>query len=714
MQNTSPLTPLEPCEWLNKLVINLWPNYMEPRLSHKLAEILMNKLKEKKPNFIENIELQEFSLGLAPPALGMQCTYWTTEVDEQVLHTGFEWDTNEMSILLAATLAGPINRSVRFVINSLHLEGDLRIVPILGGHSVLYSFESTPEIRIGVAFGGASESTPSIEIPGISSWLENVMSDSLNQTMVEPHRKCFSFPAVDLNKSASDAIISVTVVSGNNLGAPQSNSSRSRNENDPSTIKHKNTLVEVRLEHMTRKTSNCHGGGLSPRWDETFDMMLHGSSGSIYFNVYEQCSTSVEFRPLGQCKIKVKYTQDGSTVFWAIGTNNSSIAMRAEHCGKEVTMTVPLEGNDFAEITVKLLVKEWHFTQVPRLQGVLGSLSSFQATTGRILKISVAEGKNLAAKDKSGKSDPYVLLQYGKAVRKTKTIPQNLNPIWKQTFEFVEIGGGEYLKLKCYDADLLIDDILGSARVNLEGLEDDKLRDIWVPLENTDTGEIRLVIKAVRSQSNVKSKSSTSTNGMLELVLLEARHLVAADLRGTSDPFVSVHYGNQKKRTKVIYKTLHPQWNQTLEFPDDGKSLELHVKDHNAVLPTSSIGHCTVKYQSLPHNQMMDMWIPLQGVRKGEIHIQVTRRLHQTSMTPSRNDTVNNNALLEKMSTKICSIVKEAHSLVEDGEIEQLFEKIDEVESVEIEQDIHILQLLKEREMLLSKVSELEKEMEHT
>lgn len=86
-------------------------------------------------------------------------------------------------------------------------------------------------------------------------------------------------------------------------------------------------------------------------------------------------------------------------------------------------------------------------------------------------------------------------------MRRTKTLPRSLNPSWNQTFEFAEISGGEYLKLKCYDADLVIDDTLGSARVNLEGLKDDDCRDIWVPLENIDTGEVRLTIKAVNARS---------------------------------------------------------------------------------------------------------------------------------------------------------------------------------------------------------------------
>lgn len=49
----------------------------------------------------------------------------------------------------------------------------------------------------------------------------------------------------------------------------------------------------------------------------------------------------------------------------------------------------------------------------------------------------------------------------------------------------------------------------------------------------------------------VQGLTSGSGNGWIELVIIEARDLVAADLRGTSDPFVRVHYGNLKRSTKV-------------------------------------------------------------------------------------------------------------------------------------------------------------------
>lgn len=41
----------------------------------------------------------------------------------------------------------------------------------------------------------------------------------------------------------------------------------------------------------------------------------------------------------------MKYVPDGSTIFWAIGLNNSIIAKRSQFCGKSVEMNIPFEGN---------------------------------------------------------------------------------------------------------------------------------------------------------------------------------------------------------------------------------------------------------------------------------------------------------------------------------------------------------------------------------
>lgn len=79
----SPMTPLEHCEWMNKLLIEIWPNYFNPKLSSRFAFIVERRLRHRKSKLIEKIDLQEFSLGSLPPLLGLHGTRWVTSGDQK-------------------------------------------------------------------------------------------------------------------------------------------------------------------------------------------------------------------------------------------------------------------------------------------------------------------------------------------------------------------------------------------------------------------------------------------------------------------------------------------------------------------------------------------------------------------------------------------------------------------------------------------------------
>lgn len=59
------------------------------------------------------------------------------------------------------------------VVNYLsHSHSQLMLMPVLDGKAILFSFLTSPEVRIGVAFGsGGSQSLPATELPGVSSML---------------------------------------------------------------------------------------------------------------------------------------------------------------------------------------------------------------------------------------------------------------------------------------------------------------------------------------------------------------------------------------------------------------------------------------------------------------------------------------------------------------------------------------------------------------
>lgn len=103
-----------------------------------------------------------------------------------------------------------------------------------------------------------------------------------------------------------------------------------------------------------------------------------------------------------------------------------------------------------------------------------------------------------------GKLDLYEL-NFLQVLQKTRTA-HGSDPIWNQKFEFDEIGGDECLTIKCYNQESFSDDNIGSARVNLEGLVEGSVRDVWVPLEKVSSGELRLQIEAVRVEDHEGSR----------------------------------------------------------------------------------------------------------------------------------------------------------------------------------------------------------------
>ncbi|XP_041027805.1 C2 and GRAM domain-containing protein At1g03370-like isoform X1 [Juglans microcarpa x Juglans regia] len=61
----------------------------------------------------------------------------------------------------------------------------------------------------------------------------------------------------------------------------------------------------------------------------------------------------------------------------------------------------------------------------------------------------------------------------------------------------------------------------------------------------------------------------------LSVRVIEARNLPAMDLNGFSDPYVWLQLGKQKVRTKVVKKSLNPQWGEEFGFQVDNLNEEL-------------------------------------------------------------------------------------------------------------------------------------------
>lgn len=84
-----------------------------------------------------------------------------------------------------------------------------------------------------------------------------------------------------------------------------------------------------------------------------------------------------------------------------------------------------------------------------------------------ILKIYVIRGRNLAAKDKSGTSDPYLVVSLGASKQSTPTISKTLNPEWKVCFD-MPLTGVPLLECVCWDRDRFGKDYMGEFDIAVE------------------------------------------------------------------------------------------------------------------------------------------------------------------------------------------------------------------------------------------------------
>ncbi|XP_076312554.1 synaptotagmin-7-like isoform X2 [Tachypleus tridentatus] len=120
-------------------------------------------------------------------------------------------------------------------------------------------------------------------------------------------------------------------------------------------------------------------------------------------------------------------------------------------------------------------------------------------------------------------------------------------------------------------------------------------------------------------------------NSTLILKILQARHLPAKDIIGTSDPYVRVFLLPDKKHkleTKVKHRTLNPRWNETFYFEGfplyklQRSILYFHVFDYDRFSRDDPIGDVYVPLSQVDLTQKPIFWKsikPAEDSKLGEI-----------------------------------------------------------------------------------------------
>ncbi|XP_015860564.1 multiple C2 and transmembrane domain-containing protein 1 isoform X3 [Peromyscus maniculatus bairdii] len=275
------------------------------------------------------------------------------------------------------------------------------------------------------------------------------------------------------------------------------------------------------------------------------------------------------------------------------------------------------------------------------------------------LDITLRRGQSLAARDRGGTSDPYVKFKIGrKEVFRSKIIHKNLNPVWEEKACILVDHLREPLYIKVFDYDFgLQDDFMGSAFLDLTQLELNRNTDVTLTLKDPHypdhdlgiilmsvtltpkEGDPRDVTMLMRKSWKRSSKELSENEvfgshfsvqsffwrfqtqslrlsdqhrkshlwrGIVSITLIEGRDLKAMDSNGLSDPYVKFRLGHQKYKSKIMPKTLNPQWREQFDFhlyEERGGIIDITAWDKDAGKRDDFIGRCQVDLSSLSREQ---------------------------------------------------------------------------------------------------------------
>ncbi|KAJ8429681.1 hypothetical protein Cgig2_015023 [Carnegiea gigantea] len=152
--------------------------------------------------------------------------------------------------------------------------------------------------------------------------------------------------------------------------------------------------------------------------------------------------------------------------------------------------------------------------------------------------------------------------------------------------------------------------------------------------------------------------SSMNMMGLLRIRIKRGINLAIRDIK-SSDPYVIVRLGKQKLRTRIIKKSLNPEWHEdlTLCVTDPDEPVKLFVYDHDTFTPDDKMGDA--EFDIKPFLEAVKM--NLEGLPEGTII---------TKVRPNRAN----------------CIAEESSIIWKDGKVTQnMFLRLRNVESGEIE-----------------------------
>ncbi|KAM7260703.1 hypothetical protein ACFE04_011376 [Oxalis oulophora] len=161
--------------------------------------------------------------------------------------------------------------------------------------------------------------------------------------------------------------------------------------------------------------------------------------------------------------------------------------------------------------------------------------------------------------------------------------------------------------------------------------------------------------------------------------VVEASDIKPSDMNGLADPYVKGHLGSYRFRTQVHRKTLAPKWLEEFKIPISTWEppnllfVEVFDKDH---FIDDTLGHCTININDLRGGQRHDMWLPLENIKMGRLHLAITVLEDQPDSEQTDDKTCESNDVDKQSSSSDESTRKPSLSPERSIKVSEKFEPI--------------------------------------
>uniref|UniRef100_A0A1Q3FZ30 Protein kinase c conserved region 2 n=1 Tax=Culex tarsalis TaxID=7177 RepID=A0A1Q3FZ30_CULTA len=410
---------VERCEWLNRILKQVWPNAnffaknlikesIEPNIQQALAGYKLNGFK-----------FDRMILGTIPPRIGGVKVY-----DKNV-------SRNEIIMDLDLFYAGDcdINFSLsglRGGIKDFQIHGTVRVImkplisqmPLVGGLQIF--FLNNPNIDFNLV--GVVDL---LDMPGLSDILRKIIVEQVAAIMVLPNKLPIilndGVPALSLKMPEPEGVLRIHVVEAKDL-MKKDIGVLGKGKSDPYTI------VSVGAQQFRTQTID---NTVNPKWDYWCEAFVHAESGQHLQIVVNDKDNTGDDELLGRATVEISsVTKNGEIDTWLT-------LEQAKHGLIHLRLTWFTLSAD--KVDLKAALEE---TQLLRVTSMSTAL----------LTVFIDSAKNLPQARQQSQPDPYMILSVGKKTEQTSVQMRTDAPVWEQGFTFL-VGNpdNDTLQLKILD-----------------------------------------------------------------------------------------------------------------------------------------------------------------------------------------------------------------------------------------------------------------------